>query len=39
MLVYHTGRDKAIVGIAQAATGAYPDPKQGDPKLVVFDVQ
>ncbi|MBI2193753.1 MAG: EVE domain-containing protein [Planctomycetes bacterium] len=39
VLVYHTGRDKAIVGIAQAATGAYPDPKQGDPKLVVFDVQ
>jgi len=37
VLVYHTGDEKAAVGIARAARGAYPDPK--DPKLVVVDLE
>ena len=38
-LVYHTGDDKAVVGIAEVASAAYPDPKQNDPKLAVFDIK
>jgi predicted RNA-binding protein with PUA-like domain len=36
---YHTGKEKAVVAIARAATDAYPDP--GDPtgKLYVVDVE
>jgi len=33
VLVYHTGDEKAVVGIAEATSEAYPDPKQRDPKL------
>ena len=36
VLVYHTGDEKAAVGIARVARGAYPDPKQKDAKLIVF---
>jgi predicted RNA-binding protein with PUA-like domain len=35
---YHTGNEKAIVGIARAATDAYADPKDKDGKAVVVDV-
>jgi len=27
VFVYHTGSEKAVVGIARAASAAYPDPK------------
>ncbi len=36
--VYHTGKQKAIVGIARIETAAYPDPKQAESRFVVFDV-
>ncbi len=36
--VYHTGSEKAIVGIAKVASEAYPDPKDTDPRLVVVDL-
>lgn len=40
VLVYHTGDEKQVVGIAQAVSGAYPDPKQSKGgSLVVVDVQ
>ena len=35
---YHTGSQKAVVGIAQAAGDAYPDPKDPTGKLHVVDV-
>ena len=38
-LVYHTGDEKAAVGIADVVRGAYPDPKQKDPRLVVVDLR
>jgi predicted RNA-binding protein with PUA-like domain len=38
VLVYHTGNEKAIVGLATAASDPYPDPKLADPKLVVIDL-
>ena len=37
--VYHTGDEKAIVGIARIAGAPYPDPKLGDPKRVVVDLE
>ena len=37
-LIYHSGSERAIVGIAKIVKGAYPDPKRDDPKLAVVDV-
>ncbi len=37
-LVYHTGDEKAIVGIARIVSNPYVDPKLGDPKRVVVDL-
>ena len=39
VLVYHTGDEKAVVGVAEAVSEAYPDPKQKDPKLAVVDLR
>ncbi len=38
-VVYHTGDEKAAVGIAEVTRAAYPDPKAKDPKLVVVDLK
>jgi predicted RNA-binding protein with PUA-like domain len=35
---YHTGKEKAIVAIAAAASDAYPDPKDATGKAYVVDV-
>lgn len=36
---YHTGTERAIVGIAQVVSNPYPDPKEDDDKLAVVDVK
>jgi predicted RNA-binding protein with PUA-like domain len=38
-LVYHTGGERAAVGIARVTSDPYPDPRGDDPRLVVFDVE
>lgn len=38
VFIYHTGGEKAIVGIAKVVRGAYPDPQAGDERLVVVDI-
>lgn len=38
VLVYHTGDEKAAIGVAEVVRGAYPDPKQKDPRLVVVEL-
>jgi predicted RNA-binding protein with PUA-like domain len=38
LFIYHTGDEKAVVGIAAAQSAAYPDPKKNDPKLLVIDI-
>ena len=38
LFIYHTGDEKAVVGIATAASAAYADPKKTDPKLLVIDL-
>ena len=35
---YHTGKQKAIVAVAKAASDAYPDPKDATNKAFVVDV-
>jgi predicted RNA-binding protein with PUA-like domain len=35
---YHTGKEKAVVGIAKALADAYPDPKDKTGKAAVVDV-
>ena len=37
--VYHTGAEKAIVGLARIAGDPRPDPKLADPRLVVVDLE
>src|SRR5688572_14992525 len=39
VLIYHTGGEKAAVGIAEVASAPYPDPNEGDEKLVVVDLK
>ncbi len=36
---YHTGNEKAVVGIARAAGAAYPDPADKAGKLYAVDVE
>jgi predicted RNA-binding protein with PUA-like domain len=35
---YHTGNEKAVVGIARAVTDAYADPKDTSGKASVVDI-
>ena len=39
VFIYHTGGEKAVVGIAHATSDAYPDPKKKDAKLLVVDLE
>jgi predicted RNA-binding protein with PUA-like domain len=38
VFVYHTGKEKAIVGIAEVVSTPYPDPTAGDPRFMVVDM-
>ncbi|HWB40667.1 MAG TPA: EVE domain-containing protein [Gemmatimonadales bacterium] len=38
-LIYHTGNEKALIGLARIASGPYPDPSAKDPRLVVVDIE
>ncbi|HVT87477.1 MAG TPA: EVE domain-containing protein [Tepidisphaeraceae bacterium] len=38
-LIYHTGDEKAVVGIAQVTSDSYPDPKADDKRMVVVDLK
>ncbi len=37
--IYHSGEEKAIVGIAEITSMPYADPKQDQEKLVVVDLK
>jgi predicted RNA-binding protein with PUA-like domain len=39
VLFYHTGDEKAVVGVARVVRGAYPDPKQKDHRLLVVEIE
>lgn len=38
-MIYHTGDERQVVGIAEVASDPYVDPKTNDPKLAVVDVK
>jgi predicted RNA-binding protein with PUA-like domain len=37
-LIYHSGGEKSLVGLADIVSNPYPDPNVGDPKIVVVDL-
>jgi predicted RNA-binding protein with PUA-like domain len=37
--IYHTGKEKAVIGVARVVSPAYPDPQAADPRLVVVDLE
>jgi predicted RNA-binding protein with PUA-like domain len=37
VLIYHSGEEKALVGLARVASAPYPDPK--NPALTVVDIE
>jgi predicted RNA-binding protein with PUA-like domain len=39
ILIYHSGDEKAIVGLAEAISDPYPDPRENDEKLVVINIK
>ena len=38
-VIYHTGDEKAAVGLALVTRAAYPDPRAANPKLVVVELK
>jgi predicted RNA-binding protein with PUA-like domain len=38
-LIYHTGNEKSLIGLARIVSQPYPDPKRDDPRLVVVDIE
>ena len=38
-LIYHTGDERAVIGIAEVTRGYYINPELDDPKLAVCDVK
>ena len=39
VMIYHTGDEKAVVGLARVVRAAYPDPKQPEGRLVVVELE
>jgi predicted RNA-binding protein with PUA-like domain len=38
-LIYHTGDERAAIGVATITSDPYADPKEGDERLVVVDLK
>lgn len=39
VLIYHTGKERRVIGVAQVITQPYPDPKLDDTKRVVVQLR
>lgn len=39
VLFYHSGKDKSVVGIAEVAKAAYPDPTADDDSWIAVDIK
>lgn len=39
VFIYHTGKEKSIIGVAEIVTQAYPDPNETNNRFVVVDVE
>lgn len=38
-IIYHTGDERQMTGIGEIISDPYPDPKEDNPKLAVFDIK
>lgn len=38
-LIYHSGEEKAIIGIAEVVSAPYADPKRNDARMAVVDLR
>lgn len=38
-MIYHSGKERLAVGLAEVVRGPYPDPAHDDPKRVVVDIR
>ena len=38
-LIYHTGGERMVVGIAEVTSDPFPDPERDDPRLAVVEVK
>ncbi len=38
-LIYHTGGERVVVGVAEVTSDPFPDPERDDPRLVVVEVK
>lgn len=39
VFIYHTGKERRVIGVAEVVTQPYPDPKLDDAKRVVVQVR
>ena len=39
VFIYHTGKQRQIIGLAEVVSEPYPDPALNDSKLVVVDIR
>lgn len=39
ILIYHSGNENAVIGVAEAVTDAYPDPAENDEMIVVVEIK
>src|SRR2546421_3720521 len=39
VFIYHTGSQRAVVGVAQVTSKPYPDPDADDERIVVVDIK
>ncbi|SET18089.1 EVE domain-containing protein [Anaerobranca gottschalkii] len=39
VFIYHTGKERSIVGIGKIVTSSYPDPTSDNPKFHAIDVE
>ncbi len=38
VMIYHSGGERAVVGLAEVLSDPYPDPKRKDARLMVVDI-
>ena len=38
-MIYHTGKERAAIGMAEVISNPYPDPKEEDERRVVVDLR
>ena len=38
-LIYHTGKERRVVGVAEVTSDPFPDPERDDPRLAVVAIK